>query len=77
MRILCCVCYFLTLFYGAELLVGDEPPKSEPANYVMTKDRQKPLKETIEDTTICVYYNTYTKCTDLYSKEVTYYSIES
>ncbi|KOS68544.1 hypothetical protein AEA09_08265 [Lysinibacillus contaminans] len=76
MRIFCCVCYFLTLFYGVELVVEDTQVETTPPNIVMTYDNMKPLKESTENSNVCVYYSTYKMCTDLYSKQVTYFSIE-
>lgn len=76
LRTVCCVCYFLILFYGIELVIGDDTNETTPTNFVMTDKHQKPLKESIEDSAVCAYYPTYKMCTNLNSKQVTYFSIK-
>ncbi|MFJ7952939.1 hypothetical protein ACIQZG_15570 [Lysinibacillus sp. NPDC096418] len=72
MRILICVFYFLTLFYGVELLFDDDSNETAPTDYVANYEYPKVLKESIEDSTACAYYATYKMCTDLHSKQITY-----
>ncbi|WP_155592320.1 hypothetical protein [Lysinibacillus cavernae] len=64
MRIVGLVCYFLMLFYGVELVV-EELTIEEPAISSPTKSSPSPIKETVENSKICVYYPTYKSCTDL------------
>ncbi|HBT71633.1 MAG TPA: hypothetical protein DEB37_04990 [Lysinibacillus sp.] len=64
MRIVGFVCYFLILFYGVELVV-EEFTIEEPAIHSPAKSRPSPIKETVENSRICVYYPTYKSCTDL------------
>ncbi|KOS59847.1 hypothetical protein FJQ98_15290 [Lysinibacillus agricola] len=65
MRILGLVCYFLMLFYGVELVV-EELTIDEPATISPSLSKQQiPLKETVENSTVCVYYPSYKVCTAL------------
>lgn len=65
LRIVGLVCYFLILFYGVELVI-EELAIDEPANISSKLGKQPiPLKETVENSTVCVYYPSYTECTDL------------
>ncbi|MDM5233936.1 hypothetical protein [Lysinibacillus pakistanensis] len=65
MRIVGLVCYFLVLFYGVELVI-EELAINEPANISSKLGKQPiPLKETVENSTVCVYYPTYKECTAL------------
>ncbi|MGE7840566.1 hypothetical protein ACQKNX_07220 [Lysinibacillus sp. NPDC093712] len=59
MRILGLVCYFLMLFYGAELVV-EELTIDQPSPRLDIK--QNPIKETVENSTVCVYYPTHKIC---------------
>ncbi|MFJ5789019.1 hypothetical protein ACIP9G_02935 [Lysinibacillus sp. NPDC093197] len=59
MRIFGLVCYFLMLFYGAELVV-EELTIDQPSPRLDIK--QNPIKETVENSTVCVYYSTYKIC---------------
>ncbi|WP_103976376.1 hypothetical protein [Lysinibacillus sphaericus] len=65
MRIFGLVCYFLMLFYGAELVV-EELSIDQPTSSL--EKRQEPLKETVENSTVCVYYPSYKVCKALSSK---------
>lgn len=76
MRILICVFYFLSLFYGVELIFDDDSNETAPTNYVSNYEHPKAIKESIEDSTVCTYYTTYKMCTDLNTKQVTYFSLE-
>ncbi len=64
MRIVGFVCYFLILFYGVEL-VEEAFTNEEPAMQSPMKSKSSPIKETVENSRICVYYPTYKSCTDL------------
>ncbi|MEA0552783.1 hypothetical protein U1P98_03550 [Lysinibacillus irui] len=64
MRIVGFVCYFLILFYGVELVV-EELTIEEPAISSPVKSKVLPIKETVENSRVCVYYPTYKSCTDL------------
>ncbi|MGE7944368.1 hypothetical protein ACQKNB_20020 [Lysinibacillus xylanilyticus] len=65
MRIVGLVCYFLMLFYGVELVVEeltiDEPTIISPS----LSKQQIPIKETVENSTVCVHYPAYKVCTAL------------
>ncbi|TKI70659.1 hypothetical protein FC756_07125 [Lysinibacillus mangiferihumi] len=65
MRIFGLVCYFLMLFYGAELVV-EELSIDQPTTSL--EKSQHPLKETVEDSTVCVYYPSYKVCKALSAK---------
>lgn len=65
LRIFGLVCYFLMLFYGAELVV-EELSIDQPTSSL--EKRQDPLKETVEDSTVCVYYPSYKVCKALSAK---------
>ncbi|MFJ5765581.1 hypothetical protein ACIP9C_09455 [Lysinibacillus sp. NPDC093210] len=62
MRIFGLVCYFLMLFYGAELVV-EELTIDQPSPRLDIK--QNPIKETVENSTVCVYYPTHKICKSL------------
>jgi hypothetical protein len=47
------------LFYGAELVV-EELTIDQPSPRLDIK--QNPIKETVENSTVCVYYPTYKIC---------------
>ena len=64
MRIVGFVCYFLILFYGVELVV-EELTIEEPAISSPMKSKALPIKETVENSRVCIYYPTYKSCTDL------------
>ena len=69
LRILGLVCYFLMLFYGVELVV-EELTIDEPAiNSPSLSKQQIPIKETVEDSTVCVYYPSYKVCKALADNE--------
>ncbi len=64
MRIVGFVCYFLLLFYGVEL-VAEELTIEEPALSSPIRSNQTPIKETVENSMICVYYPSYKICKDV------------
>lgn len=68
MRIIGLVCYFLILFYGVEL-VAEELSIEEPAIHSHMTSNPTPIKETVENSMICVYYSSYKVCTDFASKK--------
>ncbi len=59
LRIFGLVCYFLMLFYGAELVV-EKLTFEQPSSRLDIQ--QNPLKETVENSTVCVYYPTHKIC---------------
>jgi len=72
LRIVGFVCYFLLLFYGVEL-VAEELTIEETA--LNMRSYQTPIKETVENSMICVYYPSYKICKDVTSnkeKEATF-----
>ncbi|WP_418302620.1 hypothetical protein [Lysinibacillus fusiformis] len=68
MRIVGFVCYFLLLFYGVEL-VAAELTIEEPILSSHMRSNQTPIKETVEDSMICVYYPSYKICKDVTSNK--------
>jgi len=53
------------LFYGTELVVEEftiDPPSSQ------VDKQQSPIKETVENATVCVYYPSYKVCKALPTK---------
>ena len=67
LRTVCCVCYFLILFYGIELVIGDDTNETTPINFVMTDKHQKPLKESIEDSAFALITPPI-KCAQIYTQ---------
>ncbi|WP_409369708.1 hypothetical protein [Lysinibacillus sp. 38-6] len=65
MRIFGLVCYFLMLFYGTELVV-EEFTIDQPSSQV--DKQQRPIKETVENDTVCVYYASDKVCKALAAK---------
>lgn len=53
------------LFYGAELVV-EELSIDQPTSSL--EKSQHPLKEKVEDSTVCVYYPSYKVCKALSAK---------
>jgi len=68
LRIVGFVCYFLLLFYGVEL-VAEELTIEEPTLSSHMRSNQTPIKETVEDSMICVYYPSYKICKDVTSNK--------
>lgn len=64
LRIIGFVCYFLLLFYGVELVAEELALKQSAISSPMIA-RQSPIKETVEHSTVCVYYPTQKVCTAL------------
>lgn len=68
MRIVGFLCYFLLLFYGVEL-VAEELTIEEPALSSPIKNNQPPIKETVENSMVCVYYPSDKICKDVLSNK--------
>ncbi len=68
MRIVGLVCYFLGLFYGVEPVI-EEFTADEPSIDIPIVDKQQtPIKETVENSEVCVHYPSYSVCTTLPEK---------
>ncbi|MFJ7978777.1 hypothetical protein ACIQ1D_00475 [Lysinibacillus xylanilyticus] len=65
MRILGLVCYFLLLFYGVEPVVEELSIDKQAIISPSLSKQQIPIKETVESSTVCVYYPTYKVCKPL------------
>lgn len=62
MRIVGLVCYFLLLFYGVEPVTEGLSIDKQAINSPSVSKQQIPIKETVENSTVCVYYPTYKVC---------------
>ncbi|MGE7950053.1 hypothetical protein [Lysinibacillus sp. NPDC093688] len=62
MRIIGLVCYFLLLFYGVEPVTEELSINQQAINSPSLSEQQIPIKETVEHSTVCVYYPTYKVC---------------
>jgi len=65
LRILGLVCYFLLLFYGVEPVVEELSIDKQAIISPSLSKQQIPIKETVENSTVCVYYSTYKDCKPL------------
>jgi len=65
LRIVGLVCYFLLLFYGVEPVTEELSIDKQAINSHSLSEQQIPIKETVEDSTVCVYYPTYKVCKEL------------
>ncbi|MGE7929640.1 hypothetical protein [Lysinibacillus xylanilyticus] len=65
MRILGLVCYFLLLFYGVEPVVEELSIDKQAIISPSLSNQQIPIKETVENSTVCAYYPTYKVCKPL------------
>lgn len=65
LRILGLVCYFLLLFYGVEPVVEELSIDKQAIITPSLSKQQIPIKETVENSTVCVYYPTYKVCKPL------------
>ncbi|WP_427107839.1 hypothetical protein [Lysinibacillus xylanilyticus] len=65
MRILGLVCYFLLLFYGVEPVVEELSIDKQAIITPSLSKQQIPIKETVENSIVCVYYPTYKDCKPL------------
>lgn len=62
MRILGLVCYFLLLFYGVEPVIEELTIDKQAIISTSLSEQQIPIKETVENSTVCIYYPTYKVC---------------
>ncbi|MFF2175831.1 hypothetical protein ACFVT8_05125 [Lysinibacillus sp. NPDC058147] len=62
MRIIGLVCYFLLLFYGVEPVVEELSIDNQAIISPSVSKQQVPIKETVENSKVCVYYPTYKVC---------------
>ncbi|MEY9973443.1 hypothetical protein ABH966_003843 [Lysinibacillus sp. RC46] len=65
MRILGLVCYFLLLFYGVEPVIEELSLDKQAIISPSLSKQQIPIRETVENSTVCVYYPAYKVCKEL------------
>jgi len=65
LRIVGLVCYFLLLFYGVEPVIEGLSIDKQAIISPSLSKQQIPIRETVENSTVCVYYPTYKVCKEL------------
>jgi len=53
------------LFYGVEPVTEELSINQQAINSPSLSEQQIPIKETVENSTVCTYYSTYKVCKDL------------